>query len=193
MSGPAPANKPKLRREFLDRRRARPMAERRAAGEALALQVLSQLALSRGPRVACYLPMPEEPDTRPLIAALRERGVEVIVPVSDPAARALDWVLVDDAPTAAGAHGIDEPSGSRLGSSALATCSVVFAPALAVDHAGHRLGRGAGYYDRALESHPGLICAIVFADELVPALPHEPHDVTVSLALTPSGVFRPEP
>ncbi|OUZ06596.1 5-formyltetrahydrofolate cyclo-ligase [Aeromicrobium sp. PE09-221] len=192
MSGSAPASKPMLRREFLARRRARPAAERRASGEALALHALSQLALSRGPRVACYLPMAEEPDTRPLIEALRGRGVEVIVPVSDPATRTLDWVVVDDEPISLGAHGIAEPSGIRLGAAALGTCSAAFVPALAVDHAGHRLGRGAGYYDRALAHHAGLTCAIVFADELVPALPHEDHDVTVSLAITPAGIFRPE-
>ena len=193
MSGSAPANKSILRRELLTRRRARPAAERRASGEALALHALSQLALSRGPRVACYLPMAGEPDTLPLIEALRGRGVEVIVPVSDPATRLLDWVVVDDEPTASGAHGIDEPSGVRLGPAALATCAAAFVPALSVDHAGHRLGRGAGYYDRALEHYLGLTCAIVFADELVPDLPHESHDAKVTLALTPAGVFRPEP
>ncbi len=192
MSGSAPANKPILRRELLARRRARPAAERRASGETLALHALSQLALSRGPRIACYLPMAEEPDTLPLIETLRGRGVEVIVPVSEPATRMLDWVLVDDEPTTFGAHGIAEPAGARLGPGALATCTTAFVPALAVDHAGHRLGRGAGYYDRALEHYPGLTCAIVFADELVPALPHEPHDVTVNVALTPAGIFRPE-
>jgi len=186
-------DKTALRRELLARRRNRPAAERRAAAEALAHHALSNPALVNQPRVACYLPLEEEPDTRPLITALREQGAEVLVPLSEPDTRRLDWALVDDAPARPGAYGILEPSGTRLGSEALATCPVAFVPALAVDHRGQRLGRGAGYYDRALQDFPGLVCAIVFADELLPEVPAEEHDVPISLALTSGGVFRPEP
>lgn len=186
-------DKTALRRELLGRRRSRPAAERSAAAEALAQQVLANPALLNRPRVACYLPLAEEPDTRPLIAALRAQGTEVVVPLSDPETRQLDWALVDDGtPERKGAYGIAEPTGARLGPHALATCQVAFVPALAVDHRGRRLGRGAGYYDRALENYAGLICAIVFADELLPEVPAEDHDIPAGLALTPAGLFRPE-
>jgi 5-formyltetrahydrofolate cyclo-ligase len=67
---------------------------------------------------------------------------------------------------------------------------LVIAPALAVDHAGWRLGRGAGYFDRALAHARGPICALVYADELLPGVPHEPHDVPVQLVVTEAGMFR---
>ena len=70
------------------------------------------------------------------------------------------------------------------------SCDVVIVPALAVDHAGYRLGRGAGYYDRALAGVRAPLCALVFSHELLPEVPHEPHDVPVQLAVTPGGVFR---
>ena len=63
-------------------------------------------------------------------------------------------------------------------------------PALAVDHAGHRLGRGAGYYDRALTVVTTPLCALVFSDELLPEVPHEAHDVPVHMVVTPQGLFR---
>lgn len=192
MSGSARENKTALRQELLERRAARPSPEHGAAAEALALHVMASTALVRPPRAACYLPMPGEPDTRLLIAALRERGIEVVVPVSRPGDRSLDWVAVDDEHPVAGAHGIAEPLGPRLGQAALRSCPVAFVPALAVDHAGHRLGRGAGYYDRALTGYSGLTCAVVFTEELLPALPVEEHDVPVDLALTPGGIFRPD-
>jgi 5-formyltetrahydrofolate cyclo-ligase len=67
---------------------------------------------------------------------------------------------------------------------------LVIAPALAVDHAGWRLGRGAGYFDRALAHARGTLCAVVYADELLPVVPHEPHDVAVHLVVTEAGIFR---
>jgi 5-formyltetrahydrofolate cyclo-ligase len=62
-------------------------------------------------------------------------------------------------------------------------------PALAVDRAGVRLGRGAGFYDRTLPlaSPAALLVAVVRDDEIVDRLPTEPHDVPVTHALTPNG------
>lgn len=163
---------------------------RAEAAEAIALHVLAVPAVSRATRVACYLSMPSEPGTGPLIAALLDHGIEVVVPLSL-ADHTLDWVAYDPAaPLVTTSLGIPEPSGVRLGAGALASCDVVIVPALAVDHAGHRLGRGAGYYDRALADVRAPLCALVFTDELLPEVPHEPHDVPVQMAVTPDGLFR---
>jgi 5-formyltetrahydrofolate cyclo-ligase len=68
----------------------------------------------------------------------------------------------------------------------LAEATLIVLPALAVDRAGNRLGRGAGYYDRALaEMATALRVAVVFDSEILPALPAEPHDVPVNLAVSP--------
>ncbi|NRQ48309.1 5-formyltetrahydrofolate cyclo-ligase [Aeromicrobium sp. YC3-14] len=164
--------------------------ERAEAAEAIALHALAIPLVARARRVACYLSMASEPGTEPTIAALHARGTEVVVPISL-ADHTLDWVVHDpDAPLSTSALGIREPDGPRLGASALQTCSAVLLPALAVDHAGHRLGRGAGYYDRALADVTAPLCAVVFTHELLPEVPHEPHDVPVQMAVTPSGLFR---
>jgi 5-formyltetrahydrofolate cyclo-ligase len=86
--------------------------------------------------------------------------------------------------------GIPEHEGELLGPAALEGCDLLFLPAVAVDHAGHRLGRGAGYYDRALADVRAPLCALVFTHELLPEIPHEPHDVPVQMAVTPDGLFR---
>ncbi|MFD1859697.1 5-formyltetrahydrofolate cyclo-ligase [Aeromicrobium camelliae] len=192
MSASVLAEKAALRRDLLDRRARRTAEERRDAGEALALHALATPALARGARVACYLSFEHEPDTGALIAGLRGHGLEVIAPSSRPVDHTLDWVLVGDEGNQPGAYGIPEPAGERLGPEALSSCAVAFVPALAVDHRGRRLGRGAGYYDRALARFSGLVCAVVYSDELLETIPAEPHDVPVDLALTPAGIFRPE-
>lgn len=182
-----------MRTALLARRRAMTGAERAEAAEAIALHVLAMPAVVRARRVACYLSMPSEPGTAPTLAGLHERGIEVVVPVSLPGGT-LDWAVHDPAGSfTVTPMGIAEPDGPRLGADALAGCDVVLLPALAVDHAGHRLGRGAGYYDRALAATTAPLCAIVFTDELLPEVPHEAHDVPVQMAVTPSGLFRVRP
>lgn len=179
-----------MRDALLARRRAMSPSARDEAAQAIALHVLAAPVVARAGRVACYLSMASEPGTGPLIAGLHERGIEVVVPVTVDDHR-LDWVRHEPgATTSTTALGIPEPAGPRLGVAALAGCDVVIVPALAVDLAGHRLGRGAAYYDRALTDVTAPVCALVFTHELVAEVPHEPHDVPVHLAATPAGIFR---
>jgi 5-formyltetrahydrofolate cyclo-ligase len=69
---------------------------------------------------------------------------------------------------------------------------LVLAPALAVDFSGTRLGRGGGWYDRALAhaSADALVLAVCFPWEVLPAgaLPRQFHDRPVDGALTNQGV-----
>lgn len=191
MSVPAEQTKGTVREALLTARRARTEDQRTAAAEALVQHAMGLAPLLRARRVAAYLSMPSEPGTGPLLAWLVGRGVEVIVPISR-ADRSLGWVSYAAGDTVVGDLGVPEPSGAPLPGSPLASCDLVLVPALAVDHVGHRLGRGAGYYDRALADVDRPVCAVVFDDELVPSLPHEPHDHPVDLVLTPAGVFRPD-
>lgn len=178
-----------LRRELLTHRRARTAAEREAVEHAIAWHLLADGRISRARRVAAYRSMPTEPGTAALLDALVARGVEVLVPVVD--GEHLDWTVHDpDAPTRTSSLGVAEPSGTRLGPEAVRAADVVVVPALAVDHAGRRLGRGAGYYDRALQ-HVGVpVVALLHADELLPEVPSEPHDIRVQMVVTETGVFR---
>ena len=181
--------KDELRAAAIERRRARTIDELASAAEAVAAHLLAE-SFTRVDRVAGYLSMATEPGTGPLLTGLSDRDVEVIVPVTGPL-HSLDWVRWFPGMTAeVSSLGVPEPSGDRLGLQAFEEAGLVIIPALAVDLAGHRLGRGAGYYDRALANTRALRCAVVFADELVEQLPHEPHDVPVDLVVTEAGVFR---
>ena len=75
--------------------------------------------------------------------------------------------------------GLREPQEPWLAAEAVADATAVLVPALAVDRAGARLGRGAGYYDRALAlADPAArLVAVVRDDELVDEIPAEAHDV----------------
>lgn len=190
MSANVTPEKNEVRISVTDRRRRRSEAERAQAAQAIALHAPAVAALVRARRVAAYLSMPSEPGTGPLLDWLTGLGTEIVVPVSN-ADRTLDWVAYAPGEVVVGDLGVPEPTGPRRGESALHACEVAIIPALAVDHGGNRLGRGAGYYDRALADFPGVTCALVYDDELRAELPHEPHDRPVDLVLSPGGLFRP--
>jgi len=178
-----------LRASILQRRASCSDADRAAAAEAIAAH-LATAGFAQVPTVAAYLSMGTEPGTGPLIDTLLARGTEVIVPVTSTDG-ALDWArYMPDARLTRSTLGVPEPDGPRLGADAIAGAGLVIVPALAVDQAGWRLGRGAGYFDRALVHAGGPICALVYADELLPDVPHEDHDIPVDLVVTEAGIFR---
>jgi 5-formyltetrahydrofolate cyclo-ligase len=168
------------------RREVRPAAEREAAGEALARHALA--AWAEVFCVAAYVGVGTEPPTVPLLDALRALGVRVLLPVIT--GEQLDWATYEGVGSLAdGPMGLAEPAGPRLGSEALLAADVVLVPALAVDRDGHRLGRGRGYYDRALGSVTAPVVAVVFDDDVIDDLPVEAHDRSVDGRLTPSGYY----
>jgi 5-formyltetrahydrofolate cyclo-ligase len=180
-----------VRRAALRRRRERPDAERAAAAEALVPRVLAVLeeALSAPgtPRtVAAYASIAGEPPTGPLLAALGRR-VRVLLPVllddGD-----LDWALAGGGPLVPGRASTSAPGGARQGRDAVASAAAVVVPGVAGDPQGGRLGRGGGSYDRALARVPAgvPVVLLLFDDEVVDAVPTEPHDRSVTHVVTPS-------
>lgn len=163
--------------------------DRADAAAAIAAHVSALPVAVAAKRVAAYVSTPSEPGTALILADLANRDVEVIVPVVQPDQQ-LDWVHFDPQTLVRSALGIEEPAGTLLGRDAIATADLVLVPALSVDHRGSRLGRGAGCYDRALARTSAPTAALLFDGEIIDELADEPHDVPVSMAITPSGVFR---
>jgi 5-formyltetrahydrofolate cyclo-ligase len=186
------AAKTALREQYLARRAARPAAERAAAAAAVAAALLRELAGTRA--FAAYAPEETEPGYGRLPAAYTQLGARVLLPVVPPEGRELSWA-VDTGRLAPGRYGLLEPVGPRLGNTAIGTVDLVIVPALGVDRDGVRLGRGGGYYDRALRhARPdAVVVALVFDDEFVDALPAEPHDRRVTAVVTPSGGWQALP
>lgn len=183
-------DKADYRSAALARRRSLSDQDKAFAAEAIAAHLLSQPILTSAKRVAAYVSMSSEPGTAPTIQGLIDRGIEVIVPISLPDL-SLDWVSYKPGDSGrVTSLGVTEPDAPRLGVDALDIADLVIVPALAVDVAGNRLGRGAGYYDRALERSSSIRCALLFAGEIVDELPRDSFDVPVHMAVAPTGVFR---
>lgn len=153
----------------------------------------SEPEIARARVVAAYVSVGREPGTGPLIEALSEAGVDVLLPILQPDGD-LDWALYEG-PQAlvAAARGLLEPSGPPLGTSAVATADAILVPGLAADRSGGRLGRGGGSYDRVLARLAGrpFTCVVLHDGEVLDIpVPREPHDVPVAAAVTPSGLYH---
>ncbi|MBX6750275.1 MAG: 5-formyltetrahydrofolate cyclo-ligase [Micromonosporaceae bacterium] len=192
---PSGSGKRVLRESLLAARVARSEGDRARADAALI--AAARRLVAGAARVAAYAPMPGEPGgpTLPdeLASALPPGGL--LLPALRPD-RDLDWVAYTGTLAQGGTiRALREPPGPRLGLESIATAEIVFVPALAVDRTGARLGRGGGSYDRALTRvRPGVpVIALLYEDELVPAVPTEPHDRPVTAALTPDGLVDLRP
>jgi 5-formyltetrahydrofolate cyclo-ligase len=139
--------------------------------------------------VAAYYSIGTEPDTRGLVYALWKRGTYVLLPLLRPDGD-LDWASYEGPDSLVpGPRGLAEPGEPPRGVQAVARADVVLAPALAVDQAGNRLGRGGGSYDRALARVGPLIpvIALLYDAELLSQVPAEPHDTPVRAAVRPAA------
>lgn len=71
---------------------------------------------------------------------------------------------------------------------------VIFAPATACDRQGHRIGKGGGYYDRYLNTHPECLAIGVLNDSCVYSSFEsnwiQDHDHPMAFVLTPSQFFK---
>ena len=176
-----------LRARLRERRAARDEAGRAAAGARLA----EHAAALGTDTVAAFVGTKTEPPTLPLLAAVRDRGGRVLLPVLREDMD-LEWAaFTSEQALRAARLGLLEPAGPSLGLEAVRDAALVLAPALAVDAAGRRLGQGGGSYDRALERAGAPVVAIVFDDEVLDEeIPVESHDRPVAGVLTPGGGLR---
>ncbi|KFI63749.1 5-formyltetrahydrofolate cyclo-ligase [Bifidobacterium cuniculi] len=193
----AAASKRVLRHAAYPLRRAKEAAERLRAGEACTRLLRAQPAYVRAADIACYVSMGTEVSTTPLLAAMLADGKRVLVPRLG-SGMEIGWSALEgegalDALRAVDSPHLrpDEPDLPVLGPEALADCTLVVLPALAVDGRGIRLGRGGGWYDRALRwrAPEAELVALVWPWEFDARrdLPHGAHDVPVDAVLTPDA------
>src|SRR5262249_349871 len=134
---------------------------------------LAGAVLKSGARVVgLYRALASECGTASAAAALQAAGREVCYPAVVPGERALQFRQATGV-FAAGALRVEEPAGAPV---PLDSIELLVVPAIAVDAAGRRLGRGKGHYDATLLAYKGQSVALVFDSQLVPEVPVGEHD-----------------
>jgi 5-formyltetrahydrofolate cyclo-ligase len=159
----------------------------RAACEAL----LALEAFRAARAVMLYLPLPLEVDTGPVARAAWGGGKTVLVPKVDYDERHMIAVRCEtlEDEMRVDRYGILQPVDGEPWP--LSDIDLVVVPALAFDRRGHRLGHGAGFYDRFLAgAEPGtMVCGLAFAEQVVEELPVRAHDHRLHVLVTDREVL----
>jgi 5-formyltetrahydrofolate cyclo-ligase len=160
--------------------------EREARSAAIVEHVRAVPAWREARLALAFHPFGAEPDITQLLAGPRP---EVLLPrVEGRELAFVRWSPGD--PLVPSSFGVPEPVGPRVDP---AGASVAVVPGLSFDADGHRLGYGAGFYDRALAGVAGRVVTIgvCFATEIMEAVPNGPTDVAVDLVVTDEGLATP--
>jgi 5-formyltetrahydrofolate cyclo-ligase len=186
---PTDQSKADLRAAALAARDALNGEHRAAAAQAIAGRGLP-FEITPGAVVAGYSPIRSEVDPAPLMRKLAAQGAQLALPVITARGQSLRFrVWSADDRLLQGPLGILEPSPAA----AEITPDIVLVPLAAFDRAGHRIGYGAGHYDRTLaqlhKSKGFAAIGLAFAAQQVKTVPALQHDVALDYVLTETKVF----
>lgn len=179
-------DKPTLRRLALARRAALTQAERQHAAMAVSDRLMAFVSTRPKAIVAGYWPIRDELDPRPAMLALEQEGFSLALPriagkhLRFCAYRTGDRLVDGPFKTLEPDHQAAEVSPS-----------ILLVPLVAFDHDCHRLGYGAGFYDRLLAStghSPPLAIGLAYEAQCVARLPVEAHDQPLDLIISESDL-----
>ncbi len=144
--------------------------------------------------IFAYAALPSEISLDPFMAAALADGKCICIPAIDWATKSMSPAQIHNLDTdlESGRYGVRVP---------IAACPLVepnnidlfLIPGLAFDRSFNRLGRGAGFYDRLIESLPSprpQLAGVCFASQIVETVPTEPHDHPMDRIITEIGELK---
>jgi 5-formyltetrahydrofolate cyclo-ligase len=181
--------KRELRKQALARRDALDATWRVEASLAMAETARAAVEFGHGAIVSGFWPMRSEVDIRPAMFFLREKGARLCIPAILDKTTMIFRELVRGAPMVDMGFGTFGPGDDAE----VLDPVIMLVPLAAFDNRGHRIGYGAGYYDRAIERlhQKGIqsrLIGIAFDCQAVEHVPDEAHDIIIPELLTESGL-----
>lgn len=171
-------SKQELRQHMLALLRAMPQVQRDADSAKLRAKLAPLLVCNAPLCVGIYLPLPHEVDLLPL---LQEHPQHLYAAPRCLAGRQLSFhrICHVEADTEPGKHGILAPL-PHLPQVLPQELDILIVPGVAFTARGDRLGYGGGYYDRYIpQCTRAQKVALSFAQQMLPALPTEAHDLRI--------------
>ncbi len=181
--------KTQMRAERLALRDVIPLEARIEKSLAMAEHAGEAVAFDPGTIISGFMPIRSEADIRPLMARFQARGARLCVPAILDRQMIVFRELLRGEPLVATGFGTAGPGPEA----AVLDPEIMLVPLSAFDDRGHRIGYGAGHYDRAIHRlqqkgvRPKLI-GIAFDCQEVAHVPDEPHDISLDAILTESGL-----
>ena len=185
------ADRAALRAPLRARRDALPPQERFAAADALHERLQDLPEILTDERIAGYWAVRGELSLHRLVADIERRGQTYHLPTlgDGGALRFAPWTR--ESPMIANRFGIPEVDCAPEAFVGPEALQLVFVPLVAFDRRGHRLGSGAGYYDRSFaflrageRPREPLLVGIAYAFQELDTVAAEPWDVPLDFVCT---------
>ena len=179
-----------LRRVGIQNRNALTDAARAAYSARICEQIYASEAFRRARTLLLYRAVGAEVNVDGVWHEAERLGKRVAFPVCVGAGEMLALSPQTAEAWTVGAYGISEPRREKSQPVLPEELDLVVCPCTAFDAEGHRLGMGAGYYDRFLPrcTHAVLLAA-AFETQRAAAVPAEPWDVPMHRIVTEDKVY----
>jgi 5-formyltetrahydrofolate cyclo-ligase len=146
----------------------------------------AEIGDAAGEIVSLYWPFRGEPDLRPLIEHVIDRGGEIALPVVVEKAHPLAFrTWAPGEALVRSVWNILVPAKGRV-----VHPTVVISPVVGFDPGNYRLGYGGGFYDRTLASLPARprVIGVGFSSAAIPTIYPQPHDIPMDMIVTENGI-----
>ncbi len=168
------------------------MSERAVREKSLRIyrRLIDMPAYQRARRIACYVSIKNEVDTRTVIQKTIGSGKQVGVPVTREEG-SMDFQAILGLSDLRPVHyGLREPVPDPQKVLLPHTIDLILVPGSAFDLFGHRIGSGGGYYDRFLVQTEAVRIGLSYGFQIIDRVPAEPHDVKMDLIITENEIIR---
>ncbi|MCI2058764.1 MAG: 5-formyltetrahydrofolate cyclo-ligase [Oscillibacter sp.] len=159
------------------------------ADKAIAATILKLPEYQSAGTVFCFATFGREINTHPILEDALRAGKRLCVPLCTGMGLMELHIITSLSQLTPGSYNIPEPPAE---SPTVTPDEVDFAviPCLSCDHAGRRLGRGGGFYDRFLADYRSGAVMVCRERLIREELPVEPHDRPVHWVVTENGLYE---
>lgn len=188
------AKKKEIRHEVLRKRNSLSSDDRIENSKKICDRLFNLQEFQEAKVVQFFINTKSEVITEEAVRMAMTSGKEVVVPVVDKKHHRifLSKLLDYEMELSISSHGIYEPLPDFHREIPVQDIQLMVLPGVAFDVNGHRLGYGAGYYDKLLEieaDRPFLV-ALAFELQIVEFIPVGSHDVRVDMIITENRIIE---
>ena len=183
--------KKQLRAELLAKRRQLDKDIISMKSAEMAHQLYNWPLYQKAKVIMLFLSMPDEPQMLSIIEHAWRQGKTVCVPHMRQQFGLMDAGQIDSMDDLVqGRLNIMVPDPRKLNVVDPNSIDLIVVPAVAYDDKGHRLGMGAGYYDRFIpHAHHAVLIGAIWSSQIVDSVPVEQFDQSVHYLLSEDGII----
>jgi 5-formyltetrahydrofolate cyclo-ligase len=123
--------------------------------------------------------------TEKIIEQAWEQGKKVGVPKCNPLTKQMQFRMIEHfSQVEKGYANLYEPIEETTSEMKKETIDLMIVPGICFDRRGFRIGYGGGFFDRYLVNFRGNTLSIAFSFQVLPEVPHLPHDLPVEKIVT---------